>query len=558
MTEGITFGNLSANDRKLISNSRNIFDVMNREMDQETRSSTDSQNKNSTERFDRFKQKTEEIDNKNSPEFNSSKLAIPVSQETKYSMRNFTNDNSGCRIEPPKQNVNNSAGSDRNISTQAGDNSTQTGENNSEVFRIESSQSETYLSVADLQENLNSTSIHTTSSLVELPKPQRNNSKKRKIDEFFQKEDEISEFEQNINTQKFREVMGIDNSTQTSPLRRTLSSQKPTSSRKSNLFYTNTPTNLVLNCTQNSIEARRIKNQQVIKDLEEEIDSAMNRIRISDSTNFLDLTMTPDSSPQRITVPIYPPTLRVWKQLRSLQTRKIILEVRTEFYKKLRQEEGYPDWAVMFNPPHNLLQTERAIESTVGFRAEIARQNLQMLEDLFCEENSRITAEINASMASLKVHYDTLESAEYDLGQATEALNKFMLRAQQQEYNSLFKKYNSIMSAPKAALWKNLPAHVRPPPDAIPQRSQGTQPGTSGRINNSTARINSNSVPTSFGQNFQGPVRRDWQPSRGRGRGCGRGGRGRGQGRIQKYNSTSQKDPKRTLRQMMDFLFDQF
>ena len=473
-------------------------------------------------------------------------------------MRNFTNDNSGCRIEPPKQNVNNSAGSDRNISTQVGDNSTQTAETNSEVFRIESSQSETYLSVADSQENLNSTSVHTTSSLVELPKSQRNNSKKRKIDEFFQKEDEISEFEQNINTQKFREVMGIDNSTQTSPSRRIISSQKPTSSRNSNLFYTNTPPNMGMNSTQNSIEARRIKNQKVIRDLEEEIDSAMNRIRISDSTNFLDLTMTPDSSPQRITVLIYPPALGVWKQLRSLQTRKIILEVRTEFYKKLRQEEGYPDWAVMFNPPHNLLQTERAIESTVEFRAEIARQNLQMLEDLFCEENCRISAEINASMASLKVHYDTLESAEYDLGQATEALNKFMLRAQQQEYNSLFKKYNSIMSAPKAALWKNLPAHVRPPPDAIPQRSQGTQPGTSGRMNNSTARINSNSVPTSFGQNFQGPVRRDWQPSRGRARGRGRGGRGRGQGRIQKYNSTSQKDPKRTLRQMMDFLFDQF
>ena len=342
MAEGITFGNLSANDRKLISNSRNIFEVMNREMDQETRSSTDSQKNNSTERFDRPRQETKEINDKNSLELNSSKLAIPVLQETKYSMRNFTNDNSGCRIEPPRQNVNNSAGSDRNISTQVGDNSTQTAETNSEVFRIESSQSETYLSVADSQENLNSTSIHTTSSLVEMPKPQRINSKKRKIDEFFQKDDDISEFEQNINTQKFREVMGIDNSTQTSPVRRIISSQKPTSSRNSNLFYTNTPPNMGMNSTQNSIEARRIKNQKVIRDLEEEIDSAMNRIRISDSTNFLDLTMTPDSSPQRITVPIYPPALGVWKQLRSLQTRKIILEVRMEFYKKLRQEEGVP------------------------------------------------------------------------------------------------------------------------------------------------------------------------------------------------------------------------
>ena len=79
------------------------------------------------------------------------------------------------------------------------------------------------------------------------------------------------------------------------------------------------------------------------------------------------------------------------------------------------------------------------------------------------------------------------------------------------------------MSAPRAALWKNMPAHMRPPPDAIPPRNQGAQPGTSSRMNNSTARIN-NSVPTSFGQNFQGPMRRDWQPSwEGRGRGHHRG-----------------------------------
>ena len=66
-------------------------------------------------------------------------------------------------------------------------------------------------------------------------------------------------------------------------------------------------------------------------------------------------------------------------------------------------------------------------------------------------------------------------------------------------------------------------------------------------------------VQLKYGQNFQGPMRRDWQPSQGgRGRGHGRGGRGRDQGRIQKYNSTNQKDPKHTMRQMMDFLFDQF
>ena len=218
----------------------------------------------------------------------------------------------------------------------------------------------------------------------------------------------------------------------------------------------------------------------------------------------------------------------------------------------------------MFCPPVNLLQTERAIESTVGFRQEMANQNLQMLEDLLSEESGRISQEINTNMASLRVYYDSIESSEFDLEQATDALNRFMMRAQQQENNSLSKKYNSIMSAPKAALWKNMPSFVRPPPDTILPRNQGNNPNSGSRNINSVSRNvpQPSSASTSYGQNynsqnFQGPARRDWQPSWGGGRGRGRGGRGRGQGRIQKRNSTQQKDPRRTLRQMMDILLEQ-
>ena len=117
---------------------------------------------------------------------------------------------------------------------------------------------------------------------------------------------------------------------------------------------------------------------------------------------------------------------------------------------------------MLFNPPHNLLQTERSIKAVVGFHAEIDGNNLQMLENLFSEEIERISKEINVSMASLRVHYDDINSTDYDLEQATGALNRFMLRAQTQEQNSMMKKYNSIMEAPHAALWKNLPTNVTP------------------------------------------------------------------------------------------------
>ena len=371
----------------------------------------------------------------------------------------------------------------------------------------------------------------------------------------------LSQTSKEISSQDVMGVLGQETiSTQTSPSRINSinSSQVATSSRMSNKFFKNTPNSTDFGMqTENSIldlsETRKEKNRKAIKDLELEIDQAMNRnFRISNSTtNFLDLTLTPSDS-QRIQVPIYPPALGIWKQLRSLQTRKIILQVRSEFYKKIREENGIPEWAVMFNPPHNLLQTERSIKAVVGFRAEMARNNLQMLEDLFSEEIERISKEINVSMASLRVHYDDINSTDYDLEQATGALNRFMLRAQTQEQSSMMKEYNSIMEAPHAALWKNLPSHVSPPASAMPPKPQVRMAGNSGRMTNSTTRTQ-NSVPsTSTGQNFQAPVRRGWQPSRGEyGRGRGRGS----QNRVQKRNST--KDPKKTLHQMMEFLLDQ-
>ena len=154
---------------------------------------------------------------------------------------------------------------------------------------------------------MNSTRIlNSTQSLTDLdlgPKPQRlpkrqrspeiNSKKSRKIDGYFLRENsEISEFEKNVNSQEVREVLGT---------------QRPTSSGISNILFSNTPQLDRINSTvkkmvnssiqtesdidQNSIEACRLKNQRAIKGLELEIDQALNRITITNSTtNFLDLT----------------------------------------------------------------------------------------------------------------------------------------------------------------------------------------------------------------------------------------------------------------------------
>ena len=54
MAEGLQFRDLSVSDRKLISTDRNVFEVMQAEMDSGSRSSTTdsaAKNYNSTERF---------------------------------------------------------------------------------------------------------------------------------------------------------------------------------------------------------------------------------------------------------------------------------------------------------------------------------------------------------------------------------------------------------------------------------------------------------------------------------------------------------------------------
>ena len=320
-----------------------------------------------------------------------------------------TNDNSSCRK------LNNS------VDSKKIENSTDTEKSQEiEVSRVHSEGS--FISV-ESEENLNSTRIanSTTTSLTDLaPKEQRKrlhtpdsrSNKMRKLEDYFRIDNSIqnsinstwtskSDFEKNIFSQDVRRVLGQGNiSTQTSPDRIKINSnstQIVTSSRMSNKFYANTPTS-TMDCgiqIENSIldlsETTKERNRKAIQDLESEIDQAMNRIRISNSnTNFLDLTMTPSDS-QRIQVPIYPPALGIWKELQSLQTRKIILQVRSEFYRKIREENGVPEWPVMFNLQHNLLQTERSIEAVVGFCAEMARNNLQMLEDLFSEEIERIS-----------------------------------------------------------------------------------------------------------------------------------------------------------------------
>ena len=203
MAEGLQFRDLSVSDRKLISTDRNVFEVMQAEMDPGSRSSTTdsaAKNYNSTERFGiEIKLNNSVSDTCHMVEINSKSRSVPC---TRTSNRMILQEQELQEINSSFRNKNNSAGSKTDVGT-----STQ---NEIEV-------KESYLSIEGSQENLNSTRIpNSTQSLTDLdPKPQRlpkrqrspeiNSKKSRKIDGYFlRKNSEISEFEKNVNSQEVR------------------------------------------------------------------------------------------------------------------------------------------------------------------------------------------------------------------------------------------------------------------------------------------------------------------------------------------------------------------
>ena len=168
----------------------------------------------------------------------------------------------------------------------------------------------------------------------------------------------------------------------------------------------------------------------------------------------------------RVDVRIFEPAKNNWKTLRNLPGKKVQLELRIVFNQKLLETDHFPGWAVNFKPPMHLLNMERAVEATVSFRYEHAKQSIQMLNDLMEEESARLSNEIQATMVSLECHYKEQAASAYNIEDTIGALRIFMQRTKDTEESELTKRYNAIHEAPLAALWTNLPASVHPPPGA--------------------------------------------------------------------------------------------
>jgi hypothetical protein len=168
----------------------------------------------------------------------------------------------------------------------------------------------------------------------------------------------------------------------------------------------------------------------------------------------------------KLDVNIYAPALEVWRHLRSLQAKKIFMELRTAFNTELLNNKIYPEWAVGYNPPLSLMTSTKSKQAVVNFRADQATKHILLANDLMQLESQRLSTEIDINLATLKSHYAREDAKEYKLQDALDSLGTLMQRAKDKEQASLQAKWNTMKAEPLKSLHANLAPVVTTTSDA--------------------------------------------------------------------------------------------
>ena len=172
------------------------------------------------------------------------------------------------------------------------------------------------------------------------------------------------------------------------------------------------------NATQSASNFKRFSSKQ--------IQTSTQRVNVSTTpappSTSMNTTLTTNMGNARLDVHILEEAKPTWRALRALQSNKLQLELRIAHNQRLIDTDHFPDWEVSFSPPLKLLDSLRAIESTVGFRYEEAKQQMNMLNDLMREHSGHISNQIRATLGLLECHNRQPNANGYDTSEVLDAL----------------------------------------------------------------------------------------------------------------------------------------
>ena len=268
----------------------------------------------------------------------------------------------------------------------------------------------------------------------------------------------------------------------------------------------------------------------------------------SPPANYIHLTANSNlpvlSLQDRLDIRIYQPALMVWRELRNMLGREVVLRLRLNSMDAIMAEHLYPNWSVSYSPPSGLITTQAQAEEVVELRRRMARMQIELNMEFTRTELRCLSERITALKASLAAIYRTPMAKDFNLESAIDGAVYLANRERGKAFAEICRRLSAMRVAPEEALWRDLPDFVDVPQRAI--RPPDAQPPTSPNQNAGSRRPpNRQSTPNRSRSRSQS--RRRGTPPGGRGRGRQnqapqqrpgrsrqnnqRGGRGRGRGR---------------------------
>ena len=169
---------------------------------------------------------------------------------------------------------------------------------------------------------------------------------------------------------------------------------------------------------------------------------------------------------------IFKPAQSILDDYQTSLAKEMTLRLHVNMLDVQLSSQMFPNWAVSYNPPPTLINTQQKAEDLVAIRKELAIMMMRANRD-FYKRMLEETLQSNDSLeSSLRAIYREKVAVGFDIKHALDSAAEFATNAKANKYEELNVIMTAIRSAPEAALWLGISNDFDRPPRA--QKSTST------------------------------------------------------------------------------------
>ena len=151
-----------------------------------------------------------------------------------------------------------------------------------------------------------------------------------------------------------------------------------------------------------------------------------------------------------------------WREIRGFLHKEMNLRIKSSLYDAISNNEIYPAWTIVFQPPPNFMTSPHQIETIVSLYKTQIKDMLKTLSLMNSDEAKNCKERANATTQALKAYYQQPAASQYNLDEALNALVTLTERSQKLVHTEQQKKFLELSHRPSLALYSGCPENFMP------------------------------------------------------------------------------------------------